>query len=374
MGIALPPQDEQLPPQIELALSTMMAQAAQQLLQQNQGQASQQQAQQQAQDPLVQLQMQELQIKQGELQIKQGELQLEQQKVQAEIQFKQQQLAADITAKTDANKLKVAELQANMQLKGTQIGAQIKESQQKQAFEQEHAGIQIGTQIAKDQRDQAIAAQVQNLGQYLIGRNVFEIKHFCQIAFDDYSQRRSSLEFWCAISGIEQAMWDAVGRITRQPVYNLIGGPVRNQIRVYANGWSYKVSDPKEFAKKAKEVIALGFDAIKLDPLPRPWRTYIPKEHIKHAIDVMKAIRNTVGPDVDLLLDIHRRLAPMHAIELANELAEYKPYWFEEPCQAENVEALIEVRAGSPIPTVTGEALYGRADFRKIFRELVSQK
>jgi len=158
MGIALPPQDEQLPPQIELALSTMMAQAAQQLLQQNQGQASQQQAQQQAQDPLVQLQMQELQIKQGELQIKQGELQLEQQKVQAEIQFKQQQLAADITAKTDANKLKVAELQANMQLKGTQIGAQIKESQQKQAFEQEYAGIQIGTQIAKDQRDQAIAA------------------------------------------------------------------------------------------------------------------------------------------------------------------------------------------------------------------------
>jgi len=236
-------------------------------------------------------------------------------------------------------------------------------------IEIEDGTVGWGEAYSQYDRDQAIAAQVQNLGQYLIGRNVFEIKHFCQIAFDDYSQRRSSLEFWCAISGIEQAMWDAVGRITRQPVYNLIGGPVRNQIRVYANGWSYKVSDPKEFAKKAKEVIALGFDAIKLDPLPRPWRTYIPKEHIKHAIDVMKAIRNTVGPDVDLLLDIHRRLAPMHAIELANELAEYKPYWFEEPCQAENVEALIEVRAGSPIPTVTGEALYGRADFRKIFRE-----
>jgi hypothetical protein len=158
MGIALPPQDEQLPPQVELALSTMMAQAAQQLLQQSQGQASQQQAQQQAQDPVIQMQMQELQIKQGELQIKQGELQLEQQKVQAEIQHKQQQLAADITAKADANKIKVAELQANMQLKGTQIGAQIKESQQKQNFEQEHAGIQLGTQIAKDQRDQAISA------------------------------------------------------------------------------------------------------------------------------------------------------------------------------------------------------------------------
>jgi galactonate dehydratase len=58
----------------------------------------------------------------------------------------------------------------------------------------------------------------------------------------------------------------------------------------------------------------------------------------------------------------------MHAIELARELAEYKPYWFEEPCQSENIEALSEVRAASPIPTVTGEALYGRADFRKVFR------
>jgi galactonate dehydratase len=140
-------------------------------------------------------------------------------------------------------------------------------------IEIEDGTVGWGEVYSQYDRDQAIAAQVQNLGQYLIGRNVFEIKHFCQIAFDDYSQRRSSLEFWCAIFGIEQAMWDAVGRITRQPVYNLIGGPVRNQIRVYANGWSYKVSDPKEFAKKAKEVIALGFDAIKLDPLPRPWRT-----------------------------------------------------------------------------------------------------
>jgi hypothetical protein len=158
LGMPMPAEDEKLPPEIEQALSSMLAQAAQQSLQQNQQQAAQMQAQQQAQDPLVQMQQQELQLKQGELQIKQGQLQLEQQIAQAEMQLKQQQLAADIAAKADTNKLKLAEMQANMQLKGTQIGAQIKESQQKQTFEQEHAGVQIGAQIAKDKRDQALQA------------------------------------------------------------------------------------------------------------------------------------------------------------------------------------------------------------------------
>ncbi len=151
MGIGLPPQDEELPPQVELALSTMMAQAAQQVLQQSQGQASQQQAQQQAQDPVIQMQQQELQIKQGELQFKQ-------QKAQAELALKDKALTMEAAAKSDANKIKVAEMQAEMQLKGAQMGAQMQESQKKQAFDQEHAGIQIGAQIAKDKRDQMLQA------------------------------------------------------------------------------------------------------------------------------------------------------------------------------------------------------------------------
>lgn len=218
-------------------------------------------------------------------------------------------------------------------------------------------------------RDQAIAAQVNSLCQYLVGRNPFQIKHFLQIAFDDYAQRRSSLEYWCAVSGMEQALWDIVGKTSNQPVYNLLGGPCREKIRVYANGWSYKMQKPEDFARAAEAVVKRGFTALKFDPLPRPWRTYIPKEHIRHAVAVMDAVRKAVGPDVDLLIDIHRRLAPMHAIQFANEIAVFKPYWLEEPCQAENLEALAEVRAKTPIPVVTGEALYGRADFRRLFRE-----
>jgi galactonate dehydratase len=225
-----------------------------------------------------------------------------------------------------------------------------------------------GEAYSQYDRDRAVAAQVEELGRYLIGRDPFQIKHILQIAFDDYAQRRGSLELFCATSGIEQALWDIVGKATRQPVYNLLGGPVRDKIRVYANGWSYKLQQPDDYARKAESVIKMGFSAVKFDPVPGPWRTYVPKEHIRRAVSVLRAMRDALGPDVDLLLDIHRRLAPMHAIDLADALAEFKPYWLEEPCQCENIEALAEVRQRSKIPTVTGEALYTRADFRPIFR------
>lgn len=225
-----------------------------------------------------------------------------------------------------------------------------------------------GEAYSQYDRDGAVGAQVQELGRYLMGRDPFQIRHFLQIAFDDYAQRRGSLEFYCATSGLEQALWDILGKATGQPVYNLLGGPCRSKIRVYANGWSYKLQKPDDYARAAEAVVKRGFTAMKFDPVPGPWRTYVPKEHIRRAVRVLSAVRDAVGPDVDLLLDIHRRLAPMHAIDLSNALAEFEPYWLEEPCQSENVEALADVRHASRIPVVTGEALYTRADFRPIFR------
>jgi len=225
-----------------------------------------------------------------------------------------------------------------------------------------------GEAYSQYDRDRAIGAQVEELGRYLIGRDPFHIRHILQIAFDDYAQRRGSLEFYCAVSGIEQALWDIAGKVTQQPVYNLLGGPCRSRVRVYANGWSYKLQSPDDYARAAESVRARGFTAMKLDPLPGPWRTFVPKHHVARAAKVMRAVRNAVGADVDLLVDVHRRLAPMHAIDLVNALAEFEPYWLEEPCQSENVEALAEVRRSSRIPVVTGEALLTRAGFRPIFR------
>ena len=170
LGMSLPPEDEKLPPQIEQALSGMMAQAAQQALQMNQQQAQQQQAQQQQQDPLVQMQQQELQIKGQELQLKQQELQLKQQLAVQELQFKQAQmqsqmqmndkkLTSEMAARADEIELKKSQIEGDLQLRGMQASAKIKADGERQQFEQERTGVQIGVDIAKNKAQERMTAR-----------------------------------------------------------------------------------------------------------------------------------------------------------------------------------------------------------------------
>ena len=226
-----------------------------------------------------------------------------------------------------------------------------------------------GEAYSQYDRDTAVMAQLAALGPYLVGRSPFDIKHFTQFAFDDYAARRGSVELFCAISGIEQAMWDIVGKATQQPVYNLLGGRYRDKIRLYANGWSYGMKEPDDYARAAEKVVKQGFTAMKFDPLPSPWRTYIPKEHERRAIRVVKAIRDAVGPDVDLLIEQHRRLAPMHAIRLDKQLAEFDLYWMEESCQAEFPDELAQIRREIGVPMVIGEATYTKTGFRPLLEK-----
>jgi len=226
-----------------------------------------------------------------------------------------------------------------------------------------------GEAYSQYDRDTAVMAQLHALGPYLTGRSPFDIKHFTQFAFDDYAARRGSVELFCAISGIEQAMWDIVGKATQQPVYTLLGGRYRDKIRVYANGWSYGMKEPDDYARAAEKVVKQGFTAMKFDPLPSPWRTYIPKEHERRAIRVVKAIRDAVGPDVDLLIEQHRRLAPMHAIRLDKQLAEFDLYWMEESCQAEFPDELAQIRREIGVPMVIGEATYTKTGFRPLLEK-----
>jgi len=226
-----------------------------------------------------------------------------------------------------------------------------------------------GEAYSQYDRDRAVCAQLEALGPYLVGRSPFDIKHFTQFAFDDYAARRGSVELFCAISGIEQAMWDIVGKACNQPVYNLLGGRCRDKIRVYANGWGYGLKEPSDYARAAEQVVKAGWTALKFDPLPAPWRTYIPKEQEERAVRVTKAIRDAVGPDVDLLIDQHRRLAPMHAIRLDKRLAEFNLYWMEESCQAEFPDELAQIRREIGIPVVIGEATYTKTGFRPLLEK-----
>ncbi len=226
-----------------------------------------------------------------------------------------------------------------------------------------------GEAYSQYDRDPAVMAHLDALGRYCPGRSPFDIKHFTQVAFDDYAQRRGSVEFWCAVSGIEQALWDIVGKACKQPVYNLLGGRCRDRIRVYANGWSYQLKEPADYARAAEKVVEQGFDALKLDPLPGPWRTWIPREQEERAVRVVKAVREAVGPKVDILIDQHRRLAPMHAIRLDRRLAEFGLYWMEESCQAEYPDELAQIRRETGLPMVIGEATYAKAGFRPLLEK-----
>lgn len=226
-----------------------------------------------------------------------------------------------------------------------------------------------GEAYSQYDRDTAVMAQLEALGRYAVGRSPFDIKHFTQVAFDDYAQRRGSVELFCAISGIEQALWDIVGKSCKQPVYNLLGGRCRDKIRVYANGWSYGMKEPDDYARAAEKVVKQGFTAIKFDPLPAPWRTYIPKEHERRAVRVVKAVRDAVGLDVDLLIEQHRRLAPMHAIRLDRQLAEFDLYLMEESCQAEYPDELALIRREIGVPMMIGEATYTKTGFRPLLEK-----
>ena len=141
LGMPLPPEDEKLPPDVELALSAMMAQAANQVLQQDQAKAAQMQAQQQAQDPVVQMQMQELQLKAQELELK------------------KQKMVADVAAAADKQELEEQKVSGQLELESLKVGAQIKESQAKIQFEQERAGVQMGADIAKNKAQMDLQAR-----------------------------------------------------------------------------------------------------------------------------------------------------------------------------------------------------------------------
>jgi galactonate dehydratase len=103
-------------------------------------------------------------------------------------------------------------------------------------------------------------------------------------------------------------MWDIVGKRLNTPVYNLLGGPCREKIRVYANGWYDGAKSPDALAKRAADTVAQGFTALKFDPFPGPWRTHIDRKTELAAVENVRAVRESVGPEVDILVEVHRRV------------------------------------------------------------------
>ena len=229
-----------------------------------------------------------------------------------------------------------------------------------------------GECYTQSDRDAQVAAHLDALKRYVLEWDATKIKPFTEAVANDFGNRRGAMDLYSAVSGIEQALWDLAGKRAGMPVHQLLGGAVRERCRVYANGWA-RMDSLDELQRRAAEMAERGFTAMKFDPVPGLWRSYIEREQIATAADRVRAVREAVGPDVDVLLEIHRRLSPSNAVRLAREVERYEPFWFEEPVWAENIPALALATRKISIPTVTGEELYGKHEFREAFEQRAAE-
>ena len=165
-----------------------------------------------------------------------------------------------------------------------------------------------------------------------------------------------------AISAIEIACWDIVGKSVGQPVYELLGGRVRDRIRVYANGWYRTDRTPEAVADRARDVAARGYTALKFDPFGADWRIQDRREE-DVSIAIVEAVREAVGPDVDLMIEGHSRFSVATALRIADRLAAFRPAWFEEPVRHDHIGSIVEVGRRSPVPVATGESFSSLGQF-----------
>jgi galactonate dehydratase len=168
-----------------------------------------------------------------------------------------------------------------------------------------------------------------------------------------------------AISGVEIALWDLVGKACGQPVYRLLGGKCHDKLPTYANGWYGGARTPQDFTERARDVAERGYNALKFDPFGTAWQE-LTHEEMERAVDIVAAVRQTVGPRARLMIEFHGRLRTKCAMEAIRRLEKFDPAWCEEPVQPESVELLAEVKRSTNCPIAAGERLYTQSDFYRL--------
>jgi len=201
--------------------------------------------------------------------------------------------------------------------------------------------------------------------RYVIGKDPFDR----EVMVDHMRRHDFSRAGEVAMSGIaliEMACWDIVGKALDQPVYRLMGGAVRQKIKAYANGWYTVERTPEEFAKAARRVVERGYRAAKLDPFGSGFYELDRDEELR-SLSLVEAVRDAVGPDFDILIEMHGRFNPATAIHMARELEPFRPGWLEEPVPPENLRALKKVAEAVHQPIATGERIHTRFECRELF-------
>ncbi|MGH2350389.1 MAG: mandelate racemase/muconate lactonizing enzyme family protein [Chloroflexota bacterium] len=234
------------------------------------------------------------------------------------------------------------------------------------------AGLYGVGQVSSGPNSAAVAAAASKLGPLLIGEDPSRIEYLWYKLYSSFNSL-GSLGFVSAmISGVDIALWDLRGKALGLPVYELLGGKFRDRLVLYSNGWFGGCVTPEDFGRAARKTVDEGHTALKLDPFKhnhpdfRKWGAGYDPAHEQEAAQIIEAIRDSVGPGVEILIDAHSRFDVPTAIRLANRLAPYRIGWFEEPVPPENADALRQFRERSSVPVCVGERLYTRWQFRAV--------
>ena len=213
-------------------------------------------------------------------------------------------------------------------------------------------------------------AAVEELTDYLIGKDPLRIEHHWQHIYRSAFFRGGNV-LMSALSGIDQALWDIAGKHYGVPTHQLLGGAVRDRIRVYAHwGIGSMTDEGKAAAKDRLEMLQKkgGYKAFKSGP-GGTWRAHEPPAVIDAFVERAYLMREWVGPDAELCFDFHGKMTPALAIEICHELKGMRPMFVEEPVPQENVDALKLVSDHVPFPIATGERLLSRWEFRHVFEK-----
>jgi galactonate dehydratase len=222
-------------------------------------------------------------------------------------------------------------------------------------------------------KTRTVVGAIDDVSRFILGEDPLRIEHLYQMMYRQYFWK-VGIEGMTAISGIEQALWDIKGKYLNVPVHQLLGGRVRDRVRVYNHLGGglmramYESTEPQEFAERAIAIKEAGYSAIKFMAVPRTE----PVEgirSIRYAENLVRIVREAVGPDMDLMIDLHARTTPAMAIQYCQAFEPYGLLFFEEPCPTEDIEATAQVTRMSRIPIATGERLVGRHQFRDLFEK-----
>lgn len=213
-----------------------------------------------------------------------------------------------------------------------------------------------------EMRELTVAQAVQELERQLVGKDPRAIEAFWHQAYRDAYWRGGPV-LMSALAGVEMALWDIKGKALGVPVYELLGGPVRQEVDCYANGWFAGAKTAEEFAAKARQAVEMGFRALKWDPFGSAYMN-LSREEFARAIECVEAVADAVRGRADLLIEGHGRFNIPTAVRFGRALERLEPLWFEEPVPPDNWDALAEVKRRIRIPVAAGERMYSRWDYR----------